>query len=170
MASGSGVEKNALNNSANAVTQANGAYNTVNPIYTAMAEHPTGYTPQQKANLNTASMESVGGSVAGAVGQGNLEAARTNNAGGYTAALDDAARGGMVQNSENALGVQNQDAQLATQNQRIGLNGLNGIYQDANQTGEGYLNTANSASQAAANRKMGYVKMGLQTAGALGGA
>src|SRR5579871_2376965 len=46
-----------------------------------------GYTPDQLNAMTTASNQSLGGAVGGAVGQGNLQASRTNNAGGYTTAL-----------------------------------------------------------------------------------
>lgn len=168
--SGSGVEKNALANSGAAVAQATNAYNTVNPIYSKLATGTVGYTPQQKADELTASSQSGGGGVASAVGQGGLLAARTGNAGGAAAALDDASRNAVAQQSSDSLGVANRSADLATQNQRVGLAGENSIYNDANRTGTDYLNTANSAAQAEANRKMGYIKLGLQTAGSLAGA
>lgn len=163
----SGVEKNALNNSANAVTQAQDAYSTVNPIYSEMATGDYGLTPQQKANLQTASMQSTGGAVAGAVGQGALQAARTGNAGGSAAAIDAATRAGIQQESKNALDIQNEDAQVARQNQQTGLSGISDIYKDANATGSDYLNTANSASNAKAARTNAYLRMGL---GGIGGA
>ncbi len=147
MASGSGVEKNALNASANAGSQAQQSYNQINPIYAQMAEGGYGFTPQQKSNMLTASGQSLGGAVSGAVGQGGLVAARTGNAGGTDAAIDDATRNAQVQGSENALGVENADASLAHQNQITGLNGLNSIYSDANRTGVDYLGTAQSASK-----------------------
>jgi hypothetical protein len=165
--SGSGVEKNALNASANAGTQAQSAYNTVNPIYQRLATGSVGYTPTQKANMLTASGQSLGGAEAGVVGQGGLYAARTGNAGAATAAIDDSARQAMVQQSENALDVQNKDAQLASQNQRVGLAGLNDIYGDANRTGEGYLNTAEGASNARRQGKLNWTTLGLKAAGAL---
>jgi hypothetical protein len=165
--SGSGVEKNALANSAGAVKQADSAYNTVNPIYSKLAAGTTGYSPQQKADELTASSQSLGGGVSAAVGQGGLDAARTGNAGGSAAALDDAAHNAATVQSGNALDVQNRSNDLATQNQRVGLAGESSIYQDANSAGQGYLSTANSAAQAAAARKMGYIKMGL---GAVAGA
>jgi len=165
-----GVEKNALAAQGNAVNQSQAAYNTVNPIYSSMAASPQGFTPTEKANALTASSQSLGGGVAGAVGQGGLLAARTGNAGGATAALDDAARGAAVQQSTNALDVQNQSDQLATQNQRVGLAGLNGIYNNANSTALGNLNTANSASQANAANKLSYLKLGLNTLGSAAGA
>src|SRR5258708_3695971 len=108
-----------------------------------MATNPKGYTPIQKANALTASSQSAGGGVASAVGQGGLLAARTGNAGGATAALDDAARSADVTNSKNALDVQNQSDQLATQNKRIGLAGLNDIYNEANGQADASRNPAN---------------------------
>jgi hypothetical protein len=55
---------------------------------------------------NTASQQSIGGAEAGAVGQGNLEAARTGNTDALAPALDASAQEGMEQLSQNALGVQ----------------------------------------------------------------
>lgn len=164
--SGSGVEKNALNASATAGGQAQSAYNSVNPIYAGMATGTQGYTPTEKANQLTASRQSLGGGVAADVGQAGLLAARTGNAGGTSAALDDAAHNAAVTQSGNALDVQNRSDALATQNQRVGLAGLNGIYNDANSTATNNLSTANSAQQAAAARTQGYIGMGLKTLGA----
>jgi hypothetical protein len=141
----SGVKKDALANYGANSTAAAGALNTVNPIYSAMAKDPQGLTPAEKANSLTSSAQSTGGGVASAVGQGGLMAARTGNAGGATAALDDASRMAGVTNSANALDVQNRSDQLATQNQRVGLAGVNGIYQDANGQADASLNTANNA-------------------------
>lgn len=160
--SGSGVEKNALNNSATAVGQATSAYSTANPIYSKLATGTVGYTPQQKADQLTASSESTGGGVASAVGQGGLLGARTGNAGAATAALDDASRNAVAQQSSDALGVQNRSDELATQNQRVGLSGLNSIYDNANKTGSDYLDIANSSQQATAKNKMGYIGMALK--------
>lgn len=160
--SGSGVEKNALANSAQSEGQATTALDTINPIYSKLATGTQGYTPQQKADQLTASSQSLGGGVAGAVGQGGLLAARTGNAGGATAALDDASRSAGATESGNALDIQNQSDQLASQNQRIGLSGLNSIYSDANRTGANYLDIANSSQQATAKNKMGYIGMALK--------
>jgi hypothetical protein len=79
---GSGVKGDAFGSYGNATGQANNAFNVANPIYTQEATHPIGYTPQQTADLKTASADSLGGSNASAVGQGALLDARTNNAGG----------------------------------------------------------------------------------------
>lgn len=149
-----GVEQNALGAAGTAQGQSNNAYNVANPIYTQMATNPQGYTPQQQANMETASAQSLGGSNASAVGSGALQSARTNNAGGYQAAVDDAARSAGATQSQNTLGILNQSAALQRQQQQQGLQGLGNIYGDANKTGEGYLNEAN---QAAANNP--YIKL-----------
>jgi len=160
-----GVEANALNNSANATGQANGAYNTVNSIYTQEALHPQGLTPQQIADQTTSSDQTLGGSNASAAGQGALTAARTNNAGGYQAAIAEAARQAGATRSQNNLGIQDQSAMLARQQQQQGLAGLNGIYNTGNSTGLGYLNTAENAS--AANDQM--IDAGIGAVGQIGG-
>ena len=163
--SGSGVEKNALNQAGTAAGQASSAYGTISPIYAQEATNPTGYTPQQRANQLTASNQSLGGAVAGAVGQGALYGARTNNAGAATAALDDSARNAMAQQSQNALGVENDNAALMEKQKQEGLAGLNSIYGDANRTGADYLGIANSSQQAAARNKMAWTQMALKAAG-----
>ena len=143
-----GVEKDALGGYGTASGQANNAYNVAAPIYTQMATNPQGYTPQQNANMLTASAQSLGGANASAVGEGALMAARTNNAGGYQGAVDDAMRNAQAQQSENALGIENKSALLARQQQQEGLAGLGSIYSDANSTARGYLGEADQAAQA----------------------
>jgi hypothetical protein len=78
--------------------------------------------------MNTASQQSVGGSTAGAVGEGNLEAARTNNSGGFAPALDEAVRSGQRTLSQNALDIQGENAKLKQSQQQAGLSGLEGLY------------------------------------------
>jgi hypothetical protein len=77
-----------------------------------------GYTPGQMNDMTTASNQSLGGAVGGAVGQGNLTAARTGNAGGYATALDSAVRDAGKQQSQNALGVKEDSAKLSAQQQQ----------------------------------------------------
>ncbi len=92
------------------------------------AQNPTGFTPVQKNNMLVASQEGVGGANSGIVGQGNLAAARTRNAGGFTRALDESARQKGRQLSTNALGVQNEDARVAWQRQQDAQHQLVGLY------------------------------------------
>ena len=140
----SGVKGDALANYGTNSANAAGALNTINPIYSQLASGTVGYTPQEKSDMLTSSAQSLGGGVSAATGAGGLLAARTGNAGGATAAIDDAARSAGVTQSQNALNVQNQSDQLATQNQRVGLSGLNSIYGDANGQADASLNTANN--------------------------
>lgn len=141
------VKDKALNNSdVNAANAAN-ALSTINPIYSQMAQGNMGLTDQQKANALTASGQSLGGGVSSAVGQGGLYAARTGNAGAATAALDDAARQAQVQQSQNALDIQNQSDAIARANQAQGLSGLNQIYAESNGQATANLNTANNAQK-----------------------
>src|ERR1700748_228199 len=107
-----GVEQNALANAGTAQGQSANAYNVANPVYTQEATNPQGYTPQQMANATTASLQNLGGTNSAAVGQGALQSARTNNAGGYAAAVDDAARNSQAQQSQNVLDLQNRNVML----------------------------------------------------------
>ena len=167
---GRGVEKDALGASGTASGQASGAYGTLAPQLTSMAVNPMGMNPIDKANALTSSDQSIGGSIAGATGYGNLEAARTNNIGGVSGALDDAARSGMVQNSQNALGIDLQNADLKNKQQMFGLQGLGNIYNDANSTNINALNSATGASNNTNASTMGLLGTGLGILGAGQGA
>lgn len=98
------------------------------PFYSGEITNPTGYGASDLAAMNTASGESTGGSVAGAVGQGNLQAARTRNAGAFQAAADESARAGMRQNSTNALKTQEANANLKQKQQQAGAEGIGNLY------------------------------------------
>lgn len=104
------------------------AWNTAFPILEGEAVNPQGYTPAQKTSMNTATQQSLGGSVAGAVGQGNLTAGRTRNPGSLGAALDASAMGGMKRGSTAALGVEEQSANLAQEKQQNALKELGSLY------------------------------------------
>jgi hypothetical protein len=108
--------------------QSQNLYNTLVPQLTAESTNPQGYAPEDLAALNTASSQSVGGSQAGTVGQGNLTAARTRNAGGFGAAMDESARAGGRQLSENALQVQGANADLKEQQRQTARSALQGLY------------------------------------------
>lgn len=161
------VLNKALTNSSTNAGNAAGALNTINPIYSEMATGTMGLTPDQKASALTASSQSAGGGMASAVGQGGLLAARTGNAGGATAAIDDAARSAEVANSKNALDVQNQSNTIARQNQAQGLAGLNSIYDTANGQADASLNTANQVAKPFWQQ---LALQGVQSAGTVAGA
>ena len=58
----------AASNAENA--NASNIYGGLEPTLQAEAAHPSGYTPMQKAQANTAAQQSAGGAESGAVGQG----------------------------------------------------------------------------------------------------
>ena len=107
---------------------ANSLYSALFPQFMAEATNPQGLGPSGTASLNTAAQQSVGGSTAGAVGQGNLTAARTRNSGGLGTALDSSVRTGQQALSQDALGVQNENQMLKQQQQQAGLSGLSSLY------------------------------------------
>lgn len=110
---GRGIQQDALGNSGKA-NQLSGQYNTagqtvlgtLSPALNQDITNPQGFGTAGVNAMNTANSQSIGGSTAGAVGEGNLAAARTRNAGGFQSALDEAARSGQRQLSENAVGIQ----------------------------------------------------------------
>ncbi len=94
------------------------------PIYTQQATNPQGMTPQEMNDARTATMESTGGGVAAVTGEGNLEAARSGNAGGYQAALADASRRGIATNASKALQLENLNTALKESQRESGVGGL----------------------------------------------
>jgi hypothetical protein len=124
-------------------------YGGLEPQLAARAATPMGYTPAQKASINTAAQQSAGGSTAGAVGQGGLYAARTRNAGAGQAAIGSANRAAGSNLSRNAVNTEVQSANLGQQNQRAALGGLQGLYGTQLSSGENALGLSNQALQGA---------------------
>ncbi len=175
MSSSNGVSKDALANSGTANGLAS-SYNSaaadtssvLSPTLQQMVTNPTGYSPTEVADMNTAAMQSYGGSQAGTVGQANLQAARTNNAGAYQAGLDDSARSNAAGLANAALGVQNQNSNVKLAQQQEGLNGLEGMYGTQVGAGENALGlsdqalgVANTASNSTLNRYLSLGNAGL---------
>ena len=92
------------------------------------ANNPEGYTPEEMNNQLVAGEQGAGGANAGIVGQAALQAARSRNPSGQTAALDEAARDRTKQLSENALNVQNKSATLGQEKQQNAQKELGSIY------------------------------------------
>ena len=118
------------------------------PAYQTETAHPMGFNPNDLAGINTAAQQSEGGSMAGAVGQGNLEAARNRNSGSFAPALDSAATGAGKNLSQAALGVNEQNAQLKEQQRQQGLQGMLGLYGTATSAGLNALGESNNSVQA----------------------
>lgn len=179
-----GVAKDALSNSGTANTlgnqltaNASNLYGSLAPELEAEAAHPAGYTPQQKALMNTAAQQSAGGSTAGAIGQGALYAARTRNAGGAKAAIGQGVRGAGQNLSNAAVGTELSNANLQQRQQQAGMSGLESLYGTDIGAGENALGLSNNAlgvaNQADANNPwMKILQTGMSAAGdaASGGA
>jgi hypothetical protein len=125
---------------------ANALYNQLNPFYSAEMTNPQGISAQDLAAANTAVQQSAGGAAAGAVGMGNLEAARTRNTAGLTSAADESARAAMQTAADKAQNLQVQNALLKTQQQQEGAAGLGRLYQTQNQDVLASLGLQNTAT------------------------
>jgi hypothetical protein len=121
------------------------AWDTLFPTLLQDATNPQGLSPQQKATMNTASSQSLGGSVAGATGQGALMAARTKNPGSATAALDASSKHAGETASHNALGVEEFSTNLAHQKQQNALRELGSLYGTNTGALSSMLDAANQA-------------------------
>ena len=117
-------------------------------FFTNELNNPQGFSPQELAAMATSSEQSLGGSQAGALGAGNLLAARTGNNAGLTTAMDQSARNNAQQASTNALGIQNANTNLKNQQQQGGASGLAQLYGTNLQESLGALGLSNSAIQA----------------------
>src|SRR5579871_1031737 len=149
---GKGANKQLMNNSGTAQADnadLSGKGSAISSFLTPQLENeannPQGYTPAQLAYMNTASQQSLGGSVAGATGQADLEAARTRNKGGYQGAIASSARSAQRQLSTNALGIQKSQADLQQEQRQQAISQLMSLYNVDEATALSYLNSSNSA-------------------------
>lgn len=143
--------------------------NFLTPQLESDVNNPKGYTPQQLAYMNTASQQSLGGSVGGVTGEANLEAARTRNAGGFQGVAESAARSAQRQLSQNALGIQQKQADLQQQQRQEALRALQALYGVDEATALGYLNASTAAGTAEKGNNSGLLKTILGSAIGAGG-
>ena len=134
-------------------------YGGLEPTLQAEAAHPSGYTPMQKAQMNTAAQQSAGGATAGAVGEGGLYAARTRNAGAAQNAIGSSARGAGENLSKAAVGTETASANLANQKQQHGISGLGGLYSSNLNAAAQNLNASNNAMENEENTKSIWSKL-----------
>lgn len=127
---------------------ATSGYDFLNPQLTQEAANPQGYTPQQLSYMNTASQQSLGGGAAATTGTANLEAARTRNAGGFQGAVGTANRGAQKQLSQNALGIEEKQANLQEAQRQSALSALQSLYGTNLSGSENYLGASNTALNA----------------------
>jgi hypothetical protein len=150
--------KSAMNNAdttaGNFATGATNISGSLVPQLQKQATNPTGYTPTQQNNMLVAGEQGAGGANAGITGQAGLQAARTHNTGALSGVLDSAARAKQQTLSQNALGVQNRQADLQQKQMSDAQKELAGLYgTDVNADIKAQslvpedLNAANNAAQ-----------------------
>ncbi len=103
-------------------------YGTLAPAYSRDIANPVGLSPNDKARMNTAAMESEGGANAGAVGQSALQAARTRNAGGADAAIQESAREAGRGVTRAGLGTELADTELKQRKEAAAKEGMGQLY------------------------------------------
>jgi hypothetical protein len=106
----------------------NQLYSSVVPGLIREAQTPQGFSASQMNNMTTASQEAAGGANAAQAGEGRLAALRTRTAGGYPAALDEAARAKGRTLATNAQDLQASNARLGLQRQGQAQQALTGLY------------------------------------------
>ena len=132
MRSAVGQAKSAFNNagsmSSDLGSRAAGVNSTLTPFLTSELQHPQGYSQGDTSAMLSAGMGAAGGADAGIVGQANQQAAVSHNAGGFQAALADAARQRMKAEAGTAEGIAGQNADLKQTQQQNAAKQLQGIY------------------------------------------
>jgi hypothetical protein len=138
----------ARNLTGSSTAAANSLYNQLNPFYSAELTNPQGLGGAATAAANTAATQSVGGATAGAVGQGNLEAARMRNPAGFATASDEAARRGMQTTADTAANITLQNALLREQQRQMGAQGMASLQEQQNRDVLASLGLQTGATQA----------------------
>ena len=98
------------------------------PFLTRELNNPTGYTQQQTGSMLNAAEAGAGGATSGLTTEANLAAARNRNSGGFSGALDEAARDKGKTLSGISSGIASQDANLQQQHQQNAATGLSNMY------------------------------------------
>ncbi len=125
---GQGAANTATTTASGYGTGATDIGSTLVPFEKKQLTNPTGMNPTDINNMLVAGEQGAGGANAGITGQANLEASRTHNTGALSGVLDEAARDKTRQLSQNALGVQNQNAKVKLGQQDEASKALGGLY------------------------------------------
>lgn len=124
--------KNAVNDardtSANLGAEAQGIGANLTPFLTSELEHPQGYSQQDTSAMLSAGLGGAGGANSGLVGEAAQRAAVSRNAGGFQAALDDAARQRSKAAAGASEGIAATNANLRVQQQQDAAKSLQGMY------------------------------------------
>lgn len=128
MARGAEQQQNLLNTQAGTqFNNAQSAYGAASTGFNSIINNP-GYTPQQIQQQTVAAQTPIAGQAATAQNQLKQRAAATGNTAGMVAGQDAAARTSGQQQSDAALGVQTNAANVALQQRMQAFQGQSGLY------------------------------------------
>jgi hypothetical protein len=94
------------------------------PFLTRELNNPQGFTQQQQGSMLSAAEGGAGGSTAGLTTEANLASARNRNSGGFSGALDEAARDKDKALAGSSEGIAAKSANLQQQQQQEAAGGL----------------------------------------------
>jgi len=104
--------------------QGAGIGSTLLPFLTSELNNPQGFTQQQQGSMLGAAEGGAGGSTAGLTSEANLASARNRNSGGFSGALDEAARQKDKALAGTSEGIAGQNANLQQEQQQNAAGGL----------------------------------------------
>ena len=116
--------KTATNVGAGYGTNAATVNSTLLPFLTRELNNPQGFTQQQTGAMLGAAEGGAGGSTAGLTTEANLASARARNSGGFSGALDQAARERDKTLAGTSEGIAANDAELQQKQQQAAASGL----------------------------------------------
>jgi len=119
---------NANNTATTLGAEGQGIGANLTPFLTSELQHPQGYSQEDTSAMLSAGLGGAGGANSGLVGEANKMAATTRNAGGFQAALDDAARQRTKAAAGTSEGIAAQNAGVKQQQQQDAARGLQGMY------------------------------------------
>src|SRR5271170_134759 len=109
-------------------TEAQGIGANLTPFLTQEMLHPSGIGQAGLGAEESAALGGAGGAASGLTGMADQRAAVSRNAGGYQAALADAARSREKAAAGASEGIEAQNQNLMQQQQQEGATGLNNLY------------------------------------------
>jgi hypothetical protein len=143
------------------------------PFLTRELNNPQGYTQQQTGSMLNQAEAGAGGATSGLNTEANLASARNRNSGGFSGALDEAARTQQKALSGTSSGIAADSAKLQQQNQQSAASGLSNMYgQDTSAQLKAMglvapdVNAATSANSAPWNELTGMINAGANAASA----
>jgi hypothetical protein len=134
------------------------------PFLTNELTNPQGYGAQQIAQMETAGGQATAGAAGAGKEAATLNASRTGNTAAIPGVIDATTRAAMAQQSNNALGIQQANANLKQQQQQEGVSGLEQMYgTDVNAAlnalglSTSAINAQTAADQESNNAIQGYI-------------